>query len=51
MANLQTTTINGTFKIGDTASTAAAGYIWFNSEAGKLQYSYTSGPSILICTP
>jgi len=51
MANLQSTCIIGTFTYGTTCNVSAPGYIWFDTSAQRLKYSYCTGVGIGVCTP
>jgi hypothetical protein len=51
MANLQSTCIIGTLTLGTTCTTAAPGYMWFDSISDRLQYSYCNGAGISVCAP
>jgi hypothetical protein len=50
MASLKTTAVTGSFTIGTSTNTSTAGNMWYNTSIGKLQYTYTSGPSVATCT-
>jgi len=50
MAQLQSTSITGSFFVGTTPSVVTAGTIWYNTSICKLQYAYCNGSSIVCCT-
>ena len=51
MAQLQSTSITGSFNLNQTTSnTSTCGYLWFDTASNNLKYSYFSSSAITTCT-